>query len=93
MTPTFNPSGAFFNDLVLIGSFENTEKLVGQVVFVQRNERKVVKRLTQIDSASQTCWLESDANIDHPERKGQYYDSNIFGFVPCDCIIGIFSNF
>ena len=86
MTPTFNPTGAFFNDVVLIRSCKNNnqkvEELVGQVVYVQRKERRLIKRLTQVDSASQTCWLQSDNST------GQYYDSNIFGFVPCDCILG-----
>eukprot|EP00093_Oithona_nana_P010536 10536.XXX_280168_279671_1 [CDS] Oithona nana genome sequencing. len=86
MTPTFNPTGAFFKDVVLIRSCKNNnqkvEGLVGQVVYVQRKERRLIKRLTQVDSASQTCWLQSD------NTTGQYYDSNIFGFVPCDCISG-----
>ena len=86
MRPTLNPKGSTLRDFVLIHkNFGQVEKLVGQVVYVERNERKVVKRLTQGKSDTQKCWIESDAN---GEARGKFYDSHLFGYIACDCVKG-----
>ena len=90
MRPTLNPEGSILRDFVLIDrTNDKVDKLVGQVVYVERNERKVVKRLKHYKTENKYCWIESDANnnaLEKPVRK--YYDSNLFGYIPCDCVKG-----
>ena len=89
MRPTLNPQGSFLRDFVLISkNFDKVEKLVGQVVYVERNERKVVKRLTQEKGDTKKCWIESDANSKDLGKSAQFYDSHLFGYIPCDCVKG-----
>ena len=83
------------NDYILIKTLttcEDVKENLGGVVFAEKGQRRLIKRLTDIksdkNSSEISCWLESDASLG--ERK--YYDSNIFGYVPCTSIKGKFLN-
>ena len=84
MQPTLNP-----NDYLLvrqIGSTSETESLVGKVVFAERRDRRIVKRLSRLEN-SNYCWLESD----NKTLKGAvWYDSNVFGPVPPEVVKGLY---
>jgi len=83
MRPTLNPEGSNFSDIVLVklnqGPIQN---LVGKVVFAEKRERKLVKRLNKIEGDD--CWIESDAD----NTSKVYYDSHIFGSIPCEAVKG-----
>ena len=86
MQPTLNPKPYLFLDWVLVRILKSpseTEFLVGKVVYSEREDRKIIKRLTRLEH-SKYCWLESDAG-----SKG-FYDSNVFGPVPPEAIKGIY---
>ena len=86
MQPTLNPKPYLFLDWVLVRILKSpseTEFLVGKVVYSEREDRKIIKRLTRLEH-SKYCWLESDAG-----SKG-FYDSNVFGPVPPEAIKGTF---
>ena len=87
MQPTLNP-----NDCLLvrqIGSTSETESLVGKVVFAERRDRRIVKRITRLENFNY-CWLESD----NKTLKGAvWYDSNVFGPVPPEIIKGLLKYF
>ena len=86
MQPTLNPKPYLFLDWVLVRILKSpseTEFLVGKVVYSERGDRKIIKRLTRLEH-SKYCWLESDAG-----SKG-FYDSNVFGPVPPEAIKGTF---
>lgn len=84
MQPTLNPKNSKFQDYVLIRDFDDFEILkesCGSIVFALRKDRRLIKRLTAIESCNSDvtgikCWLESDA------QKEGYYDSKIFGYIP-----------
>jgi len=84
MQPTLNPKNSKFQDYVLIRDFDDFEVLkqsCGSIVFALRKERRLIKRLTAIESCNSDvtgikCWLKSDAS------KEGYYDSKLFGYIP-----------
>ena len=91
MQPILNPKNSKFQDYVLIREFDDYEVLkqsCGSIVFALRKNRRLVKRLTAIESCNSDvtgmkCWLESDA------PKEGYYDSKIFGHIPGSDVKGI----
>ena len=100
MRPTLNPEGSFFRDTVLIKILDSNEAnnlQVGDIVFVRRKSRRLIKRISEIGNTEETtvvsrcqpgyCWLSSDAS---DGKEGHYYfDSSVFGQHPLSEIAGV----
>ena len=94
MQPTLNPKNSKFQDYVLIRDFDDFEVLkesCGSIVFALRKDRRLIKRLTAIESCNSDvsgikCWLNSDG------PKEGYYDSKIFGYIPGSDVKGTYQS-
>ena len=87
MQPTLNPQPLVFRDVILYRLLKSPlleselQSLVGKIVFAERGDRRIIKRLIRLEK-SNYCWLESD------NHSQQFYDSNLFGPTPSETIKG-----